>query len=128
MRSPPTTTEVSGIWSPTGSLYSAADLGHGVSVETKDQASDRQHDKAMDYLRHVSATHFDGTAQTEVLFNTDVAEAIVKYAKAEKVDLIAIATHGRTGLSKVLLGSIAGNLIRAKVAPIYMVRPDGLGG
>ena len=44
----------------------------------------------------------------------------------EKADLIAIATHGRTGQAKLLLGGVAGELLKAHVAPIFMVRPEGL--
>lgn len=127
MGAPPMTKEVAGIWSPAGSSYSRSDLGLGVAVETKGQALDRQHDEAMDYLRRVSVSHFNDNARSEVLFAEDVTKAIVKYATAEKVDFIAMATHGRTGLSKVLLGSVAAGLLRANVAPLYLVRPDKLG-
>ena len=54
------------------------------------------------------------------------AEEIVNYASREKVDLIAIATHGRTGLAKMMMGSVAGELLKARVAPLFMVRPEGL--
>jgi nucleotide-binding universal stress UspA family protein len=80
----------------------------------------------MDYLRHISVSHFDDMARTEVVFAKDVADGVVKYAKAENVDFIAMATHGRTGLSKVLLGSVAARLLRANIAPLYMIRPDDL--
>ncbi|MEE8466617.1 MAG: universal stress protein [Dehalococcoidia bacterium] len=126
MRRPPSSVDAPGPWAPVGSQYPPSDVSYGVALETKDQALDRRHDEVMDYLRHVSASHFDEMARIEVLFHKDVAEGIVKYAKAEKVDFIAIATHGRTGLSKVLLGSVAAGLLRANVAPLYMVRPDDL--
>ncbi|WP_165250830.1 universal stress protein [Paludisphaera soli] len=49
-------------------------------------------------------------------------EAIVDYAAANHVDLIVIATHGRTGLSHVLLGSVAERIVREAPCPVLTVR------
>src|SRR6516162_2701671 len=42
-----------------------------------------------------------------VLIGTDVAGAVCKYAQSTAIDLIIMATHGRTGLTHVLMGSVA---------------------
>jgi nucleotide-binding universal stress UspA family protein len=49
-------------------------------------------------------------------------EAIVEYAGAQSVDLIVIATHGRTGLSHVLLGSVAERIVREAPCPVLTIR------
>jgi universal stress protein A len=49
-------------------------------------------------------------------------EAIVAYAVDLKVDLIVIATHGRTGLSHVLLGSVAERIVREAPCPVLTIR------
>ena len=49
-------------------------------------------------------------------------EAIVAYAVELKVDMIAIATHGRTGLSHVLLGSVAERIVREAPCPVLTIR------
>jgi universal stress protein A len=49
-------------------------------------------------------------------------EAIVAYADEHKVDLIVIATHGRTGLSHVLLGSVAERIVREAPCPVLTIR------
>jgi nucleotide-binding universal stress UspA family protein len=49
-------------------------------------------------------------------------EAIVAYAVDSKVDLIVIATHGRTGLSHVLLGSVAERIVREAPCPVLTIR------
>jgi nucleotide-binding universal stress UspA family protein len=49
-------------------------------------------------------------------------EAIVAYAVDVKVDLIVIATHGRTGLSHVLLGSVAERIVREAPCPVLTIR------
>ena len=49
-------------------------------------------------------------------------EAIVDYAKEQAIDLIVIATHGRTGLSHVLLGSVAERIVREAPCPVLTIR------
>lgn len=49
-------------------------------------------------------------------------EAIVDYAREHQVDMIVIATHGRTGLSHVLLGSVAERIVREADCPVLTLR------
>jgi universal stress protein A len=58
---------------------------------------------------------------TEVRWGSPV-ETIVAYALDNKVDLIVIATHGRTGLSHVLLGSVAERIVREAPCPVLTIR------
>jgi nucleotide-binding universal stress UspA family protein len=51
-----------------------------------------------------------------------VAESIIEYAEANHIDLIAMCTHGRTGLARWALGSVADRVLRAGVIPILLVR------
>jgi len=51
-----------------------------------------------------------------------VAESIVKYAEANQVDVVAMCTHGRTGLAHWAFGSVAGRVLRAGSRPILLVR------
>jgi universal stress protein A len=51
-------------------------------------------------------------AATVLLHGTSAASEICSYAKNEKVDLICISTHGRTGLSHMLIGSVAEKVVR----------------
>lgn len=52
-----------------------------------------------------------------------VANAIIEYADANEIDLIAMSTHGRTGLARWALGSVADRVLRAGVNPLLLVRP-----
>ena len=62
---------------------------------------------------------------TEVLSAQDVAKAIVKYATDEKVDLIAISTHGRKGWRRLALGSVAERVLRESPVPVLSFhRPE----
>jgi nucleotide-binding universal stress UspA family protein len=50
---------------------------------------------------------------------------IVEVARAGSYDLVVIGTHGRTGLPRVLLGSVAENVVRHAHCPVLSVRPEG---
>lgn len=55
------------------------------------------------------------------------AEAILAEAASQPGSLIALATHGRGGLSRLLLGSVAYKLVRAATSPVLVYRPSGKG-
>jgi nucleotide-binding universal stress UspA family protein len=48
---------------------------------------------------------------------------IVEVAEAEQVDLIVMATHGRTGLSHLMMGSVAERVVRTAPCPVLTIRP-----
>jgi nucleotide-binding universal stress UspA family protein len=52
-------------------------------------------------------------------------EAIVETARYRHADLIVMSSHGRSGVSRLLLGSVAESVLRATAAPILLIRPDG---
>jgi nucleotide-binding universal stress UspA family protein len=49
-------------------------------------------------------------------------EQIVKTARNKKADMIVIGTHGRTGLSKLFMGSVAGKVVALATCPVMTVR------
>jgi nucleotide-binding universal stress UspA family protein len=59
----------------------------------------------------------------EVLFDANPAEAIIALAAKRGVNLIAMATHGRSGLSRLVHGSVAQKVLESGVAPVLLVRP-----
>ena len=50
---------------------------------------------------------------------------ILDYAEREAVDLIVIASHGRTGLERMLLGSVTERVVRRAPCPVFVVKPFG---
>ncbi len=60
-------------------------------------------------------------ARTLVLEGT-VSDAIVAAAKSKRADLIVMGTHGRTGLSGLFLGSVAGRVVATASCPVLTVR------
>jgi nucleotide-binding universal stress UspA family protein len=57
------------------------------------------------------------------LVSGDPADEIVRLAKQEHVDLIVMATHGRTGLRHLLMGSVAEAIVRRADCPVLTFKP-----
>jgi nucleotide-binding universal stress UspA family protein len=60
-------------------------------------------------------------ADVEVLDGAPV-DSIVEYARETSVDLIIVGSHGRSGLSRLVLGSVAEGVIRNAASPVMVVR------
>jgi len=60
---------------------------------------------------------------TEVVASpTSVVPAIVDYAEKNNVDLIVVGTRGRSGLKKLLLGSVASGVVTYASCPVMVVK------
>lgn len=64
----------------------------------------------------------------EVLHDPKPAHAIVDFAGASDASLIFATTHGRTGLARLRLGSVAAHIVRDAHCPVVLHRPPHLGG
>ncbi len=60
---------------------------------------------------------------TKIVVGVDVAQTIADYARRQKADLIAIATHGRGGLARMVRGSVADELTRSATPSMLVLRP-----
>jgi nucleotide-binding universal stress UspA family protein len=62
------------------------------------------------------------------VFTGDPSEAIVSYAENDSCDIIVMASHGRSGVTRWAIGSVADKVFRASTVPVLMVkalkRPD----
>lgn len=80
-------------------------------------------EKADEYLRAVAAT--PALAGLRVLTTVRTGEApqeIIATARELRADVIAMSTHGRTGLRRLLFGSIAEAVVRAAHVPVFVLR------
>lgn len=59
-----------------------------------------------------------------ILEPSQVGEAIVRYAHENAFDLICLATHGHSGLGRVVFGSVADHVLRQSGLPILVIRPE----
>jgi nucleotide-binding universal stress UspA family protein len=61
-------------------------------------------------------------ATSTIVESGAVADRIVRAARARRADLIVMGTHGRTGVSRLLLGSVASRVIATSPCPVLTVR------
>lgn len=66
------------------------------------------------------------TVHRALVVAPDAAERIVETARTQGMDLIAMSTHGRTGLDRWVRGSVAERVLRAATVPVYAVNPRGV--
>jgi len=67
----------------------------------------------------------DGIAVQTVVVSGRPAEKILDYANKNQVDLIIMSTHGRSGVSRWVLGSVTDRIVRRSVAPVLIISPPG---
>src|SRR5688572_19257901 len=89
------------------------------------QPDDDEWKAAKSYLGRISE---DGLWQTRTASETavlrgPVAGSLAQYASAHDIDLVIMTTHGRGGLSRAWLGSVADELVRQLNIPILVLRP-----
>ena len=65
----------------------------------------------------------DRTVTTELIAGSP-ARAIIDYADGNDVDHIVIGSHGRSGLSRFLLGSTTETVVRRSAIPVTVIRPN----
>ena len=69
------------------------------------------------YLNHIK----DKTKVKIVTESGREDEKILEFAQKEKIDIIVIGTHGRTGIEHVFLGSVAEKIIRRSPIPVFII-------
>lgn len=72
-------------------------------------------------LRSIRPT-LDGVVCKHRYFRGSPAEEILQFAEQEGIDLIVMGSHGRTGLSRLLMGSIAEGVMRRASCPVLVVK------
>ena len=70
----------------------------------------------------------DGYSVSSIVRFGDPAEEIAALARGADVDIVAMATHGQTGLRHLLIGSVAEQVLRDLTVPVLLVRPTDSAG
>jgi nucleotide-binding universal stress UspA family protein len=112
---------------PPGYKLEGASLTGLAETVLKDieRIQDSLHREAQDYLERVAAPLRARAlrVQTKVAVEQQPGMAILHEASASAIDLIALETHGRRGLSRLVLGSVADKVIRGASGPVLVQRP-----
>lgn len=78
------------------------------------------------YLEFLRRQHAGRNVAIELaLREGPVAEAIIRAADEQKIDVIAMATHGRSGLQRVVYGSVAEQVLHHSAKPVLLIRVAG---
>ncbi|HSP13996.1 MAG TPA: universal stress protein [Thermoanaerobaculia bacterium] len=92
-------------------------------IESVAQSIERSRRRAKDELdRHAARNIVAGVHWRSIVVEGTPAAAILRVAEAEHADLIAMGTHGRGGLQRLLMGSVAERVIREAHLPVLTVR------
>ncbi len=96
-------------------------------TEKDRQQLDRNRKKDAEiYLeKMVGSLDIPGTVFNFTLLEGNPASMLVDLANDNEVDLIVIASHGRSGVSRWVMGSVAERIVRTSCVPVMMVRAPG---
>lgn len=91
----------------------------------EDPRSLQRREDAIAYLKVQAALLAEHGLECDILTVVDrnAADAILKLAQEEDVDLLTMATHGRGGVSRLVMGSIADQVMRQCRKPVMLYRP-----
>ena len=76
------------------------------------------------YLQRVAFDYFPDSAVTLQVGGGPITDSILEFAETAGVDLIAMSTHGRSGLSRMVLGSVTDEVVRRSHVPVLLIRPE----
>ncbi|POG54904.1 universal stress protein [Haloferax marisrubri] len=100
------------------SIYTSLDAGADVVID----ALEREGDAA---TRHVSEAAEEAGIEVQAEVVTGTAyRSIREYIDDHAIDLVVMGTHGRTGLSHYLLGSVTERVVRTSPVPVLTIRLD----
>lgn len=97
-------------------------LGVDPYWETVQEAWRTQGQQAVNYVKNLGEAK--GVNVESVLLEGNPSDELIRYAEEEKMDLIVMGTLGKTGLNRLLLGSVTGNLVRHSKIPVMVVREN----
>lgn len=114
-------------------LVTIANAPHAAST-----LADEAHDPLLGYIRHrifeeattylgekVAALQQQGyRVDSRLVEGSDTAEMILELARRNLVDTIVMSTHGRSGVSRWVFGSVAEKVLRGAEVPVLLLRPD----
>ena len=98
----------------------------GFTEKDRQQLEENRKKAANDYLEKMAGSlNIPGTVFSYAVLEGNPANMLAEYATKNAVDLIVIASHGRSGVSRWVMGSVAERVIRTVCVPVMMVRAPG---
>jgi nucleotide-binding universal stress UspA family protein len=113
------------MYSPVGYAYSDNMLGFVTpsSIEDLLEKCKQEFQPLFDKIKEKAYNNNKIQLKTDLILTpTSIVGAIIQYAEDEKVDLIVIGTRGRSGIKKMLLGSVAAGVVTYAHCPVMVVK------
>ena len=95
-------------------------MGMNPYWESIHEALKKQGQQAVDYIKGLG--EIKGIKVESILLEGNPSEELIRYADEEKMDIVIMGTLGKTGLDRILIGSVAGTLVRHSKVPVKVVR------
>lgn len=102
------------------------EVGQFTSLEQVKEFETHHKTEAEKYLKEIAACLGKAgvNARAEVIYGKAI-EALTGYINKNEIDLVIMATHGRSGISRRVWGGVADHLLRSVCTPILMIRAPG---
>ena len=98
----------------------------GFSENERRELEEQHKQTAETYLTQiVENTRLEGAVLGYEVLEGKVADTLAHWAEKNGVDLIVIASHGRSGVSRWVMGSVADRVLRSACVPVLMIRAPG---
>jgi nucleotide-binding universal stress UspA family protein len=108
-----------------GAPVGVSPVGSEIAVQAALEADKRNAARAKRYLsgkvRTMRSRHIQSSYQ--VLLG-DTAHSIIEFSEKENIDLVVMTTHGKSGLRRAVMGSVADVVIRESGKPVLVIRPQ----
>ena len=90
------------------------------------QLDEHRRNTAANYLQQqADGLDIPNVQISRAIIEGKVADSLADYAVNHEVDLIVMASHGRSGVSRWVMGSVAEKMVRSACVPVLMVRAPG---
>ena len=104
-------------------IPSAEFMAHNTTLASNISKELEEESKA--YIkREIARLKSEGVNVSGITREGPIAETILAVAKETKADAIAMCTHGRTGIQRVLMGSVAEKVVRLSHVPVILLHPN----
>ena len=96
----------------------------GMSYERAQEHHEENEKKTKENLSNIANKNpYDIDISVKIVHDPSIIEGITNFAKSNKIDLIVMGSHGRSGFKKLVLGSVAAGVLVKAECPVLTVKP-----
>lgn len=98
----------------------------GMDLARAQEVHDDEENKAKENLHKIKDSNkYDNVdISVRIIHDPSVIEGILAFAETQKIDLIVMGSHGRSGFKKLVLGSVASGIVTKANCPVLIAKPS----